>query len=226
MTLVEDSFLLRARRDLILTRKIGFLSTSSKGVAKLLKDYSFKTVLDVGSGAGEHASVLREAGKIVDTVDFGTSFYAKQRKDEISFLGDFLEIDFEKKYDCLFCSHILEHSLNVNKFLKKIFSLLKNDGILLISVPPVMTKLVGGHVNQFTPATLFYHLILAGFDCSDASYKAYGNNQTVIVKKRRAVLPEGLTMDRGDIEMLQNFFPKELGIKHKFEFGERDINWE
>jgi SAM-dependent methyltransferase len=209
-----------------LTQKIESLFTSGKGLVKLLKDYSFETVLDVGSGAGKHADFLREAGKIVDTVDLGTSFYAKRRKGEISFLGDFLKIDFEKKYDCLFCSHILEHTLNVNEFLKKVFSLLKNDGILLISVPPVKTKLVGGHVNQFTPATLFYHLILAGFDCGDASYKAYGYNQTVIVKKRRAVLPEGLTMDTGDIKKLQSFFPKGLGVKQEFEFKGRDINWE
>jgi SAM-dependent methyltransferase len=199
--------------------------TSSEGLTKLLKDCSFKTVLDVGSGEGEHANILREAGKIVDTVDFGVSFYAKQRKDEISFLGDFLEIDFKKKYDCLFCSHILEHTLNVNEFLKKTFSLLKSDGILLISVPPLRTKLVGGHINQFTPATLFYHLILAGFDCSDASYKAYGYNQTVITKKREATLPDSLTMDRGDIEKLQSFFPKGLGIKQGFEFRERNVNW-
>lgn len=40
----------------------------------------FQTVLDIGAGALEHSSILIDAGKTVDTCDFGTSDYACVRR--------------------------------------------------------------------------------------------------------------------------------------------------
>lgn len=208
--------------DEILKKKI----LSDQGLVKLLKTCHFTTVLDIGSGEGIHANFMRKAGKIVDTVDYGTSLYASKRDDEITFIGDFMEINFEKQYDCVFCSHILEHQLNVGLFLKKINCLIKDNGYLLISVPPLRTKLVGGHINQFVPATLFYHLVLSGFDCSNAMFGTYGYNQTVIVKKKLFSLPKDLCMDIGDIEKLNKYFPNEIDAKQGTEIKVKSINWQ
>lgn len=198
---------------------------SDLGLIKLLKDCKFKTVLDIGSGEGVHANFMREADKIVDTVDYGTSAYANKRENEITYVGDFMELNFEKQYDCVFCSHIMEHQLNVNLFLKKINTLINENGYLLISVPPLRTKLVGGHINQFVPSGLFYHLVLAGFDCSNAMFKIYGYNQTVIVQKKSFTLPKDLCMDIGDIEKLSKYFPKSLKVKQGTEIKATSINW-
>lgn len=48
-------------------------------------------------------------------------------------------------------------------------------------------------------------MILAGFDCREASVKTYGYNVSVIVRKKRAELP-ALWCDCGDLELLAEFF--------------------
>ncbi len=187
---------------------------SHEGLIYLLKNYKFNTVLDIGSGEGVHANYLRLAGKKVDTVDFGNSIYSENTNDEITFIGDFLKIDFNKKYQCIFCSHVLEHSLNVNIFLKKCNDLLLENGKLLITVPPVRTRLVGGHVNQFTKASLILHLILAGFDCTDIRYTEYGYNQTFILEKKYIDINKlKIIMDSDDLLTLKNYFP--AGLKEE-----------
>jgi len=206
---------------------------SNEGLIKLVENYNFNTVLDIGSGEGIHANYLRKVGKIVDTIDFGNSFYSSKSKDEITYIGNFIEINFEKKYDCVFCSHILEHSLNIHLFLKKIHTLLNDNGVLLISVPPVRDKLVGGHVNQFTKGSMILHLIHSGFDCSEISYHTYGYNQTFILKKNDINIDKfKLVMDTDDLYTLKDFFPnalkkklKESEYKGVFLHRHKTLNW-
>ena len=164
--------------------KNDFIS-SIDGFIKLIQEYSFDIVLDIGSGQGVHASILTDIGKRVDTVDFGTSFYAKKRENSISYIGNYLDIKFPKQYDCIIANHILEHQPNPNLFLKKIFNDLKTNGILLITVPPLKHQIVGGHVTLWNAGLLLYNLILAGFDCSKAKCKEYGYNISIILQKQK-----------------------------------------
>ena len=116
----------------------------------------------------------------------------------------------------------MEHQLNVNHFLKKIFSCLKDDGILAITVPPLKEEIVGGHVSLWNAGLLLYNLILAGFNCKDASVKSYGYNISVIVKKKKAKLPN-LKFDNGDIRDLAEFFP--FNATEGFDGQIQEWNW-
>ena len=183
---------------------------------KLVKDYSFKTLLDIGSGPKSAAySFFTENSKDVTRQDINPSYNP-------DLLGDFNNLTIVDQYDCIWCSHVLEHQLNVNHFLTKIFHTLKDDGALAITVPPLKHAIVGGHITLWNAGLLLYNLILAGFDCKDAAVKSYGYNISVIVNKRTAILPE-LNYDAGDINALNEFFP--LGVYEGFDGKIQEINW-
>lgn len=173
----------------------------------------FETVLDIGSGDGVHAKAFEAQGRKVTTISL---------RPPATFIDDYCRKEFAHQFDCLWASHVLEHQPNPGLFLRKCFRDLKDGGILAVTVPPWKDKIVGGHVSFWNAGTLLYHLILAGFDCSQAAVKTYGYNVSVIVRKRQADLPP-LDMDRGDIERIAHFFP--LPVKQGFDGRIDEVNW-
>lgn len=121
-------------------------------------------------------------------------------------VGDYNSHDFKTKFDAIWCAHCLEHQRNVGAFLEKVFSDLKDGGVLCITVPPRKDNIVGGHLTLWNAGLVLYNLILAGFDCSDAEIIKDGYNISVFLKKKKAELPV-LSMDKGDIEKISHYFP-------------------
>lgn len=191
-------------------------------ILKKLLTLKFNSVLDIGAGSLEHTKEFIKNNKIVDICDYGTSCYFNNKDETIissirnKYIGDFNKIVFKEKYDVIWCSHILEHQVNVNSFLKKIHTLLNKDGYLVIIVPPRKPFIVGGHVTMWNAGLILYNLILAGFDCSKECYiKQYDYNIGIIIKYKPIIqLPELLTMDKGDIELLKPYFP--FNVEHNF----------
>lgn len=175
---------------------------------KLLSDYEFQTVIDVGSGIGEHKRALRRAGKSVIELDWSR--------------GQLYEATSLVPADCIWASHVLEHMHNVGVALEKMRRDLRPGGVLAITVPPMKNEIVGGHVSLWNAGLLLYRLILAGFDCSRAAVKTYGYNVSVIVERRDLKLPR-LAHDEGDIEKLADFFP--LPVKQGFDGFIEELNW-
>lgn len=173
---------------------------------KKLLTFPFTTVLDVGAGDGKHSRILEEAGKTVTQLTYEE--------------GDYNLLDLGQ-FDCIWASHVLEHQVNPNLFLKKCFNDLNENGILAVTVPPTKPLTVGGHVTLWTPGVLLYQLVRAGFDCSDASLKTYGYNISVIVKKRPFIMPR-LRLDYGDLDTLAPYFP--VPIKNDC-FEVEEVNW-
>ena len=68
---------------------------------------------------------------------------------------------------------------------EKINSILKEGGVLAITVPPLKNEIVGGHLSLWNSGILLYQLVVAGFDCREAIVKKYGYNISVIVKKNK-----------------------------------------
>jgi SAM-dependent methyltransferase len=176
------------------------------GLLGLLAEYQFSTVLDIGSGQGEHARLLRRFNKEVYAVDLNR---------EADYVGDFLEIDFNRRFDAIWCSHVLEHQRNVGRFLDKLFACLEENGVLAISVPcHPRSRLVPGHVTTWNAGLLCYNLVLAGFDCREARF-IQTVDLSLLVRKRRATGPDigtsaasGLDLEDGDsLAALARFFP-------------------
>lgn len=194
---------------------------ADEALNKLLSEYAFQTVLDIGCGSGEHTEVFRAAGKSVTAID-------KRPACQGAILGDYQQHVFERPFDCIWSSHVLEHQPNVHLFLSKMFSDLADGGILAVTVPPAKPQIVGGHLTLWNAGLLLYNLIVAGFDCSKAAVKKYGYNVSVITPKIPADYdPAELMFAGGDIERLRCFFPAGASIdwKQGFDGDIVEINW-
>ena len=187
-------------------------------VARMLPKGS--TILDVGAGNKAHADWFKSKGYKVVTTDLNplTDHY-----------GDFNDIwpnilSMRGQFDCVWCSHVLEHQQNTGRFIKAIAQLAKPNGLIAITVPPLKETLVGGHLSLYTPLSLLYNLVMAEIDCSGAALKVEGYNISVLVKNRKANMPWELTYDRGDIERLSHLFP--VQVEQGAEgFSLQEVNW-
>jgi SAM-dependent methyltransferase len=175
----------------------------------LVENAEFQTVMDIGSGNGEYADELESRGKVVTRFDFGKSrAYDAETQLDKTVIGDFLTYEFERKFDCLWAAHVLEHTPEPQVFLRQMRKACKPDGWLAITVPPAKGELVGGHLTLWTPGMLLYHLILAGIDCSAAKVMRYGYSISVIVRnKSHDIDLSTLAWDLEDITRLAAAFP-------------------
>lgn len=197
---------------------------SNAALQKLIDDYDFESVLDVGAGAMHHSEVFAMHGKKVTAVDYGVSVYFKQHvtKDGViidKIFGDFNSLAFKDVFDCVWASHILEHQVNPDSFLRKLISLVKEGGVIAITVPPLKHEIVGGHVSLWNAGLVLYRLVLSGIDCSEAAILSYGYNISIIVKKKTINLDGlGVEFDCGDIRRIKQYLPKNL------EFHSNDLD--
>lgn len=187
----------------------------SKVLHKMLTDYKFEIVLDIGAGRLEASKCFIENGKTVDVCDYEDGYYYNNSvipRDSIrkSHIGDFNVLDISEEYDAVWCSHVLEHQLNPNIFLKKLYNVLKEGGVLGIVVPPRKPFIVGGHVSLWNGGMLLYHLILAGFDCRNAKLIQYDYNIGLIVEKKSIKSFPKIQYDLGDITLLKPYFPLDV----------------
>jgi SAM-dependent methyltransferase len=172
------------------------MNFNAKETLEKFLEYDFETVIDIGSGDNSHAQIMRNNKRMVTAVNLFSP---------ADIIDDYMNIKFDP-FDAVWCCHCLEHQRNTGLFLDKIFSDLKDGGILAITVPPHKETLVGGHLSLWTPGLLIYNLIIAGFDCSMARVKQYKYNISVILKKRKIDLPP-LSMCKGNLEILAKYFP-------------------
>ena len=169
-------------------------------------------MLDIGCGSGEHARAFYVAGFDVTTISL---------REPADFVGDYMGKRFAP-VGGIWASHVLEHQRNPGAFLDKCRAELKPGGWLAVTVPPMKSAIVGGHVSLWNAGLLLYHLILAGFDCRRAAVKSYGYNVSVIVRNEPAELP-ALNCDAGDIERLRQFFP--VDARQGFDGNIERANW-
>jgi SAM-dependent methyltransferase len=184
------------------------LAFAGAAAQKLLDDYTFETVLDIGCGAGDQSEVFLKHAKKVTALDYGKSIYFEKNQHRMEcVIGDFNTMQFAQQFDCVWASHVLEHQRNVGLFLDKVFTVTKEGGVVCLTVPPLQREILGGHLSFWNAGLLLYNLVLAGFNCREASVLHYGYNISVIVKKKTATLPE-LAFDNGDVRRIAAFLPE------------------
>jgi len=151
-------------------------------VEYLLSKEKFKknfSVLDIGGALGNHTKIMRKFGLNVDTID--------KYEPDAEFKGDFNTFVFDKKYDMIFCSHVIEHQRNQGLFLDKIYDTLHDDGDLVISGPKhPAERFVEGHIASTILPVFLQILIYAGFDCKNGKMMSLaGIENSFIVRKSK-----------------------------------------
>ncbi len=146
-----------------------------------------RRILDVGCGAGATGARLKQAYGVHEIIGIEfvpkIAYMARQCLDRV-LVGDVetMTLDFPEDYfDCILCADVLEHCKDPWSVLTKLRSFLKDDGILIASIPNlrhlvVILKIIfnrweyeqsgildEGHLRFFTFHTIQDMLTRTGF---------------------------------------------------------------
>lgn len=156
-------------------------------ILPIIKSRNYKTILDVGSGAGTIDFFLGSLGFCVTGIDISKIAIEKainsaknlqlQRSVFFQYV-EFVEKFFTKeKFDIILCSEVIEHCKNDKRFLLKVHSLLKKDGLLIISTPLITAPL--------------YRLGLAGkFDIQVGHLRRYSKDEILTLIRQSGFVIE------------------------------------
>lgn len=186
-------------------------------VRKLLGDFCFESVLDVGGGPGEQAAAFARGGKRVTMFDASESVGAAAPPGVLRYVGDWGDPEHLRilpdRYDVVFASHVLEHLPDVGSALGAMRRRAAEATCLV--VPNRRDRLAGGHLSYWTAGLLAYRCILAGWDCRDASVLNVPAEISIILRRDREV-PESvlgdLRYDSGDVDALARYFPRSWDV--------------
>lgn len=186
--------------------------------------YNFKTILDIGCGVDTYMrEFFLKHGKQV----YGIDILDVLDKETFHFIqGDFRTHKFQRRFDAVLASHMLEHDQDTGCFLNKVYDVLVDEGVFFCIVPPHKTNIVGGHVTiGWNIGILMYNLILCGFNVREGRFRKHGYNIAAFVRKRKDRGLPDLFHDNGDIEKLRDYFPDDKYFKHGFDGDMLEWNW-
>ena len=115
-------------------------------------------VLEIGCATGSLLASLRDAGMIVRGVDLSEEFAARARSangiDVVA--GDFLDMpDDGTRYDAVLMLGTISNIQKIGESLKKIFSILNDDGLLFFNFPnsdSYVSRLYGDKFWMYAPS--------------------------------------------------------------------------
>ncbi len=153
-------------------------------------------ILDVGSGGGEFAYLLRERGFRVKGIEPNLG-YADYSRDEYgldvqkSFIQDAaLE---EESFDVITMWHVLEHTENPDRALAVLYRALRPGGVVVVEVPNVeavcqspSSTFHSAHIFNFNDRTLRLMVEKSGFSVLSMETSQDGGNLALVAKKSLA----------------------------------------
>lgn len=206
----------------------GFVIPGQEDLVQQALSYTFNSVLDIGAGNLCATRAFMEAGKSCSATVNNSHLYNPL---DIKGVRVYNDVNIEnlflyyRRYDAIWCAHVLEHTLNPGKSLLQIRKRLKTNGILFLMVPPFKDSVVGGHVSVgWNIGILMYFLILCGFNVREGSFIRHGYNIAAFVRKGDFPGVD-LNGDAGDIELLQAYFPEEVSACQGFNGAIDSVNW-
>ena len=181
---------------------------SVSGTAAVTKrfgdEYTLGSVLDVGCGRGALFQPLLEKADKVHGIDLLNPPRLPERVTyEQTTIQDYTP---EAPFDAAICSHVVEHMPDTEQFLNRFFSFIKDEGAWCIIWPPLKHQIVGGHVHIFNYGLMLYNIIRTGIDCSSVKMFRSRYSEAIMGTKATFDVPK-LVYDRGDIEILSEWFP-------------------
>lgn len=160
-----------------------------------------KSFLDVGANGGFMAEAAREAGFTAVGIepDPVSVAYAREHYPGITALQGLLEdVDLEpQSFDVAYCSEVIEHTADCNRFVAKLASVLRPGGLLYLTTPDIShwrrPRKIGrwdgfcppSHCLYFNPSNLKMLLHRHGFDVVRQRF-AWKPGIKIIARRRAA----------------------------------------
>ena len=192
-------------------------------IARLLEKKM--AILDIGSGGGEFAYLLKTLGHDVQGIEpnKGYADYSIRQYGLDVQVGFVQDARFQgKTFELITIWHVLEHTENPFGVLLKLHDLLQPEGMLVIEVPNMEATCQSpkstfheAHIFNFNPATLQKLAAKAGFTFVEHSMSDDGGNITIIVQKKSAGNPGKLELNiQGNAEKIIGIVRNHTPIKH------------
>lgn len=128
----------------------------------LIEKYCRGRLLDAGAGRGAWESLLKENCTKYTSLDIED--VTERGIDIIADIQSLKKI-VDESFDTIFCSQVLEHVTKPDKALNEFFRIMKNNGVLILSVPHL--SYLHNEPNDFYRYTIYglrYMLEKAGFE--------------------------------------------------------------
>ena len=202
-----------------LSKEYGVFSLLEFLITNSIKNNNNKVLL-LGEFHNEHISLISYFGYEIEQF----------KKKEVNSLFHFK--NFKKKYDVIFCNHIIQYQRNTGFFLDKLFDIMKKDGKLIISGPKKSSEtLLEGQIFSCILPVFIQNLIYSGFDCRNGKILSIGSfeNSFIVSKERNFNKNErnetGFKWSvkhkkRSPFELVQG-----LNVENKIWFFEKCIFW-
>lgn len=125
-------------KDLYLLNRANIL-IRKKIIGELLGKVRETNILDIGCGDGtislqfarENLITLVDGSSLM--IDEAKKIISKNKFNNVTLMkGDFFELEFDNKYDIIFCIGLVSHVDDVELLFKRIETLLRQDGLLVI----------------------------------------------------------------------------------------------
>lgn len=125
----------------------------------ILKNYSKNfNILEIGAGDLSLANMLVDNG-VSNVTAVEKNIDTKNTSSEIMLhIGYLEEINFTKKFDIIYSSHVFEHIIDVQKHLEKISQILNQDGKFIFSLPNFRAWIENFNLNAFSQEHIVYPL--------------------------------------------------------------------
>lgn len=183
-----------------------------------------KRILDVGTGGGEFAYLLKSLGHDLQGIEpnkgYGEYSVAEYGLNlQIGFIQDaqFLE----ESFDLITIWHVLEHTEDPCFVLNKLRSLLKPDGILVVEVPNIESTCQSpkstfheAHLYNFNLATLRKMGEKVGLAEDHHVFSDDGGNMTLFFRKSDVRLPESELAIAGNAEAIKKIVYGHTNLAH------------
>jgi 2-polyprenyl-3-methyl-5-hydroxy-6-metoxy-1,4-benzoquinol methylase len=100
-------------------------------------------LLDVGCGSGNLLNQAKQMGWDVMGLEIDHKAVARARSQGLKIIeGDYRNlVDLEKQFDCIVCSHVIEHVYDAKSLIQLLLNGLKEGGVLLLSCPNSTSRL-------------------------------------------------------------------------------------
>ena len=150
--------------------------------------------LDIGAGTGQFLTILTELGFAATGLEHNNESVTRGLSQGLVMKQGYLldNGSFSESFSLITCNNFLEHQPDTGSFLKRIHTLLANNGLLYISVPNLQRivdeacfyEFVADHLVYFSKKSLRIALELSGFQVCKVYLKNNKNDIVVLAQKR------------------------------------------